>query len=171
MPSRSNKLRQQNRADVIVIGAGAAGLSAAAELAEAGFSAIVLEARDRIGGRIFTLNDVGQQFPIELGAEFIHGGPPEILDVLRHGKISLNEVSGDNWCVQAGQLSACDFFSEVDVILQRMNDDGPDESFASFLKRCCPDASQETRQRALAYVSGLMPLIQPRSAFTGWFGR
>ena len=154
MPSRSNKLRQQNRADVIVIGAGAAGLSAAAELAEAGFSAIVLEARDRIGGRIFTRNDVGQQFPIELGAEFIHGGPPEILDVLRHGKISLNEVSGDNWCVQAGQLSACDFFSEVDVILQRMNDDGPDESFASFLKRCCPDASQETRQRALAYVSG-----------------
>ena len=35
-----------------------------------------------------------------------------------------------------------------------MNDAGPDESFASFLKRCCADASQETRQRALAYVSG-----------------
>ena len=79
MPSRSNKLGQQDRADVIVIGAGAAGLVAASELAEAGLSVIVLEARDRIGGRMFTLNDLGQQFPVELGAEFIHGRPAEIL--------------------------------------------------------------------------------------------
>ncbi len=139
---------------MIVIGAGAAGLVAAAELAEAGLSVLVLEARDRIGGRIFTLNDLEQQFPIELGAEFIHGRPPEIIDALRQSKIPISEVDGENWCVEKARLFSCDFFSEVDEILRGMNDDGPDESFASFLKRCCPDSSPDAKKHALSYVAG-----------------
>jgi len=154
MAVRNHKFAEQDRADVIVIGAGAAGLSAAAELADSGLSVILLEARDRIGGRIYTLNDLGQQFPIELGAEFVHGRPPEIMEVLRQNKIPVSEVDGDNWCFQDGRLSSCDFFSEVDKILQRMNDDGPDESFASFLRRCCPDASPNAKKHALSYVAG-----------------
>src|SRR5262249_29722043 len=59
--------------DVIVIGAGAAGLMAAAELIEAGRSVTVLEARDRIGGRIWTRREPGVAGPIELGAEFARG--------------------------------------------------------------------------------------------------
>jgi monoamine oxidase len=152
--SRNDKFGQPDRVDVIVIGAGAAGLVAAAELAETGLSVIVLEARDRIGGRIFTLNDLEQQFPIELGAEFIHGRPPEIMDALEQNKVSISEVDGDNWCAQNGRVSSCDFFSEVDEILQRMNDDRPDESFANFLKRCCPDSSADAKKHALSYVAG-----------------
>jgi len=148
------KSGQPDRVDVIVIGAGAAGLVAAAELVGTGLSVIVLEARDRIGGRIFTLNDVEQQFPIELGAEFIHGRPAEIINVLRQNKIPIHEVDGDNWCAQNGRLSPCDFFSDVDEMLQRMNEDGPDESFANFLKRCCPDASADAKKHALSYVAG-----------------
>ena len=141
---------------MIVIGAGAAGLAAAAQLAKDGFSVVILEARERMGGRIYTLKDLGQQFPIELGAEFIHGRPSEIMDALRQSRIPVSEVSGDNWCVQKGQLSQCDFFSEVDEILQRMkmNENGPDESFASFLKRCCSDASADAKKHALSYVAG-----------------
>jgi monoamine oxidase len=154
MAGRNDKFAEQDRADVIVIGAGAAGLSAAAELADSGLSVILLEARDRIGGRIYTLKDPSQQFPIELGAEFVHGRPPEIMEVLRQNKIPVSEVDGDNWCFQDGRLSSCDFFSEVDKILQRMNDDGPDESFASFLRRCCPDASPNAKKHALSYVAG-----------------
>src|ERR1700719_5409944 len=133
--SRNDKFGQPDRVDVIVIGAGAAGLVAASELAETGLSVIVLEARDRIGGRIFTLNDVGQQFPIELGAEFIHGRPPEIFDLLQAHKIPLSEVEGDSWCVENDRLSPCDLFAEVDEVFARMSDDGPDESFESFLQR------------------------------------
>jgi monoamine oxidase len=152
--SQNDKFGQPDHVDVIVIGAGAAGLVAAAELAETGLSVVVLEARDRIGGRIFTLNDLEQQFPIELGAEFIHGRPAEIINVLRQNKIPISEVDGDNWCTQNGRLSSCDFFSEVDEILQRMNDVRPDESFANFLKRCCPDASADAKKHALSYVAG-----------------
>ncbi|MGL4405566.1 MAG: FAD-dependent oxidoreductase [Notoacmeibacter sp.] len=57
--------------DVIVIGAGMAGLSAARKLSEAGKSVVVLEARDRIGGRIHTDRSLG--FAAELGANWIHG--------------------------------------------------------------------------------------------------
>ena len=58
---------------MIVIGAGAAGLAAAAELVRAGQRMLVLEARDRVGGRCWTRRMPGLQIPVELGAEFIHG--------------------------------------------------------------------------------------------------
>ncbi|HEX3240834.1 MAG TPA: NAD(P)/FAD-dependent oxidoreductase [Solirubrobacterales bacterium] len=57
---------------VLVIGAGMSGLSAARALADAGHSPVVLEARDRIGGRTWSRTDLGPH-PIELGAEFVHG--------------------------------------------------------------------------------------------------
>jgi len=59
--------------DTIVIGGGAAGLAAAMELVQAGRSVALLEARDRLGGRILTRREAGVAVPIELGAEFIHG--------------------------------------------------------------------------------------------------
>jgi monoamine oxidase len=59
--------------DTIVIGAGAAGIAAARTLKEVRKSVLVLEARDRIGGRTWT-DETFADFPVELGAEFIHGG-------------------------------------------------------------------------------------------------
>ncbi|GAA1767555.1 flavin monoamine oxidase family protein [Agromyces humatus] len=59
---------------VAVIGAGLAGLTAARELADGGFEVVVLEARDRIGGRIDTVEASGFDQPIELGAMFVRGG-------------------------------------------------------------------------------------------------
>ena len=57
--------------DVLVLGAGMAGLAAARALAERGMRPVVLEARDRVGGRIYSLQ-TGQGV-VELGAEFVHG--------------------------------------------------------------------------------------------------
>ena len=56
----------------IIIGAGIAGLSAGYHLKQAGKNAIILEGRDRIGGRVWTNRDFAD-FPIEFGAELIHG--------------------------------------------------------------------------------------------------
>jgi monoamine oxidase len=66
-------MKKKTRIDVVVIGAGAAGLIAAVELEAAGFSVLVLEARDYVGGRIQTLNSPDFSFRVEAGAEFIHG--------------------------------------------------------------------------------------------------
>ena len=69
--------------DVIVVGAGAAGLQAAHQLAKSGYRVVVLEARDRVGGRIFTVTPKGWPTAVELGAEFIHGGNPAFENLLR----------------------------------------------------------------------------------------
>jgi monoamine oxidase len=68
--------------DTIVIGAGAAGLAAARRLQDHHQKVVILEARDRIGGRVHTDYDFAAH-PIELGAEFIHG---EVItsELLRH---------------------------------------------------------------------------------------
>ncbi len=63
--------------NVLVIGAGIAGLSAAYHLAQAGVEATVLEARDRVGGRVWTSRDFAD-IPVEFGAELIHGRSPEV---------------------------------------------------------------------------------------------
>lgn len=66
--------------NIIVVGAGVAGLAAALRLAEAGCQVTVLEAADHVGGRIRTVHVGGAA--VELGAEFVHGKPPELLALL-----------------------------------------------------------------------------------------
>jgi len=61
------------RFDIAIVGAGAAGLAAAGELSRAGASVALLEARRRLGGRIWTRRPQGWPVPLELGPEFIHG--------------------------------------------------------------------------------------------------
>src|SRR5688572_24497486 len=56
---------------IYIIGAGIAGIAAAKELKKRGISATILEARDRIGGRIWT--DYSWGLPISLGAQWMHG--------------------------------------------------------------------------------------------------
>src|SRR5258708_24962380 len=145
--------------DIFILGAGAARLIAAMGPGHAGLAVSVLEARNRIGGRIITLSDPVCHAPVELGAEFIHGRPPEIWNLLTKRRVRLKEVEGDNWCVQSGRLGKCDFFSEVDEILKQMDDRTPDESFVDFLKHCCRRSKtnrrlQQAKERALSYVTG-----------------
>ena len=61
-----------DRVDVIVVGAGTAGLSAARSLTRAGANVVILEARDRVGGRIMT-SELWPAAPVDLGASWIHG--------------------------------------------------------------------------------------------------
>ena len=62
--------------DVAVIGAGAAGIASARTLASSGLSVVVLEARDRIGGRALTKSLAGG-IVFDVGCEWLHSGLPE----------------------------------------------------------------------------------------------
>lgn len=70
-PVLSARAQDETSADVLVIGAGISGLSAARRLADEGYSVIVLEARNRIGGRVWTNNELG--IPLDMGASWIEG--------------------------------------------------------------------------------------------------
>ena len=66
--------------DVVIIGAGATGLTAAAALTKAGRSVIVLEARDRVGGRLWTNAIDGQMF--EIGGQWVSPDQTALIDTL-----------------------------------------------------------------------------------------
>src|SRR5688572_29594426 len=67
-------MRETRMCDVIVVGGGVAGLAAAGELGRRGLTVMLLEARDRLGGRIHTVRPKGWDGAVELGAEFVHAG-------------------------------------------------------------------------------------------------
>ena len=119
-------------ADIVIIGAGAAGLAAARDLSAAGRKVIVLEARDRIGGRINTHVD---NWPIELGAEFVHGEPPETLSIVERARLNLDTVPTLHWHLHEGVLTKSDeFWSKVEGVMDEMKDyTGSDLDFAAFL--------------------------------------
>jgi monoamine oxidase len=142
--------------DCIVIGAGVAGLAAARRLADDEASLLVLEARDRIGGRIFTFRDPRCAIPIELGAEFLHGSAEETTEVVRSAGLTAVHVSGHHWRARAGRLRHVgDFFHDVDLVLRRIDASDPDESFLDFFSRA-PGGRTLARQRTLAleFVQG-----------------
>jgi monoamine oxidase len=87
---------------VIVIGAGLAGLSAALDLHRAGCRVIVLEARDRVGGRCYTFRGFAEGQHAEAGGEFIDEGHVRMQALAREFGLSLDLV-GSRWD-QAGWL-------------------------------------------------------------------
>ena len=73
--------------DVIVVGAGVAGLAAAWRLSHAGARVALLAGRKRVGGRVRTLRRANWPTPGELGAELVHGDDEGYLRVLRQATI------------------------------------------------------------------------------------
>ena len=101
-------------ASVVVIGAGAAGISVARELVAGGATGTIFEARNRIGGRAHTDHSIASH-PVELGAEFIHGESVATWDWIRE----LNAATtGDahsyaKWFVRDGRLLDGDAYREA----------------------------------------------------------
>lgn len=93
---------------VVVVGAGAAGLVAARELARGGRQVTIIEARERCGGRIWSLPVEEFGYPAEAGPEFIHGAAPVTTGLVQEAGLSLRSRGGTRWIVRNGVWSPSD---------------------------------------------------------------
>ena len=129
----------------MIVGAGVAGLAALADLERAGLRVVCLEARQRIGGRVHTIRDPASPLPIELGAEFIHGRPPEIWQIIREKALAIYDVSNASVPPHNGDMGQ---------LMGAMSNAArhADESFASFLLRSSYPAHE--KEFATSYIEG-----------------
>jgi len=122
--------------EVGIIGAGVAGLAAAAELTRAGADVCILEAANRIGGRILTIRDPLSPIPIELGAEFVHGRPPEIWELIQSSTLTACEHTTRALHFSKGKLSKDSKIGDsADKVLEAMAKSRrkSDETFEDYL--------------------------------------
>lgn len=142
--------------DVIIIGAGAAGLAAARIISKTGNTVTVLEARNRAGGRIYTLHKDDFSFPVEAGAEFIHGNLPHTTALLKEAEISYYETTGNTWNVNKGEVSEGDLFpDEWEELLKKLTELESDMSIAQFLDRYFHDTKYAAlRDSITRFVQG-----------------
>ncbi|MDQ4079606.1 MAG: FAD-dependent oxidoreductase [Gemmatimonadota bacterium] len=144
------------RCDVAIVGAGVAGLAAMRILEGRAVPTLVLEARERIGGRIATVRDRRIPHPIEVGAEFVHGSAPELDEIAREAGLIVYAVDGERWRSRGGRLTRLeDFWDRLEVVARRLDARKADRSFAEFLGDA-PGGRSATDARALmrSFVEG-----------------
>jgi monoamine oxidase len=123
--------------DVVIIGAGVAGLTAARALAESGRTVLLLEARDRVGGRVWTRHESESAVPVELGAEFIHGQIPLTLQLLQETGSAPARTDGAYWTLDRGRVQqrAGDLYGQIQTAVARADlQHKPDIPFQQFLQ-------------------------------------
>ncbi len=142
--------------DVLIIGAGAAGLSALRELDRAGVNVLCVEARDRIGGRILTMHDPLSPIPIELGAEFIHGRPPEIWNLVRDAGLGVYDCADRAIHIEKGKVQRdSDAWLPVHRVMsdmQKAAEKKPDQPFSVFLEKS--RHSEDAKRLSANFVEG-----------------
>jgi len=157
--------------DAIVIGAGAAGLAAADELARNGARVLVLEARDRIGGRCWTRRMAGLQVPVEVGAEFIHGEAKVTYALLKRAGLAAIDSSREQREAAGGRLRPMNAFFEAQRAVQGVELDR-DVSFDAFLRHRRLPAKTRTFARMMVegFDAADPRLVSAQSIIEEWGG-
>ena len=137
---------------MIIIGAGAAGLAAAKILLENGRRVLIVEARDRIGGRILTRHDAS--IPIEFGPEFIHGRPDVTLNLVHEAGLTAIDVAPGHVQKRRGRwVELVNMSGEMKSVMGGMSRLKRDISFAQYLKDH-RQGGAAARQLAVNFVQG-----------------
>lgn len=145
-------MSQRYTADVIIVGAGSAGLACAAEIVRrSARSVLVLEARERIGGRCDTRFQPGLAGPMELGAEFIHGASRPVLSLLKQSGGAVVQAKQSRWTGEQGTLSPrTDLLPEIRRAMRKCAGAlKRDVTFDELLRR---ELSENLSPAALAYA-------------------
>lgn len=140
--------------DCIIVGAGISGLTCARELIDAGRTVLILEGRDRIGGRILTTRDTSLSVPIELGAEFIHGAPDVTFQRLESAGLTFYDLTDRHLQRKGGALVPVEFFEQIQCVMKSLDPkrktDRTMDAVLKTLKSLSPDADKLLR----AYIEG-----------------
>jgi monoamine oxidase len=141
--------------DILVIGAGAAGLAAAYELSLVDKNLIVLEARNRIGGRIHSIKDERFTQTVETGAEFIHGELPVTLRLIKKAGMNSHVAKGKMWEVENGQIKKNEMMVRWNSVVKKLKAMKTDISIIDFLQQEFPsNEDTELREAVIQFVQG-----------------
>jgi monoamine oxidase len=150
---------------------------AARELARAGRTVTILEARDRCGGRIEPLSSSQFGYPAEGGAEFIHGAAPVTRALLGEAGLPLAPLQGARWTVRDGAFSSDDAPPpHADRLHQALADLKADLTVADFLERHFAAEQYTALRRAVTRMVEGYDAADPARASTlalrdEWMGR
>lgn len=151
--------------DVLVIGAGAAGLMAARELALSGCSVAILEATDRMGGRIHTVYDASGKLLYEAGAEFIHGDLDLTFQLLQEAGIRAIPGRGDMVPVEnAVWFPEEDESDPIDTFIKQALKEESDLTIAALLDKHFPKEEYEWLRRRVTRFAEGFDLADTRTA-------
>lgn len=129
--------------EILIVGAGIAGLMSGYLLSEKGYKVTILEAQDYTGGRICTVQPDGFDSFIETGAEFIHGKLPVTLKLLDEAGICYTRNEGEFWNAGDGKLkqgfSGNNSWTELEKALKKVKND---ITMDEFLDTYFPAAEQ-----------------------------
>lgn len=151
--------------DVIIIGGGVAGLLAARDLAQNGYSVVLLEGRDRLGGRILTVHPAGWPQPVELGAEFVHGENAVLRSLAQEQAWTTVPVPEVHWVSQGGRLHRQDDAWDLVMAGFRRIDPREFPAFGDFFAQHARSFPPQVRALAPRFVEGFesAPMAQMSS--------
>src|ERR1700730_15491847 len=151
----------------LIVGAGAAGLMTARELARAGKRVTILEARDGCGGRIYPLPAQEFGYPAEGGAEFVHGAALLTRTVMREARLSLSPRGGTRWSTRTGALLPdASSLPHGDRFYRALEEVKADLPIAEFLETHFADRQFDELRRSITRTVEGYDAADPRRAST-----
>jgi monoamine oxidase len=141
---------------IIVIGAGASGLMLARKLSAAGKTIEIVEARNRVGGRILTIHDDKMSMRIEAGAEFIHGKQSLTLQLLKEANLSYYPIDGTMMnATNPHHHEQSDVIEHEKLLVRKLKELQTDTSVQQFLDLYFQDSKYDSFRKSIeGYVQG-----------------